>query len=539
MMPLTNSLLGLGLNASHLGGALGVLRRLVVLHERESKDLLDAVVVRQEHDQTVDAHTPATSRGQAVFQAGAEVLVDDLGLVVTLVLLAGLLLESQTLVEGVVQLGVGVDNLLLADEGLETLAETGVLAVVLGQRRHHLGVAGDEGGVDAGLLDELTHQLVQHTGVGHGRRALDTGLLEHALQELAGLGGVQLVAGRELLAGGLLEGRDHLHAPPGGLPVDVVLLAGLGVERRLVAAGNVLHETRDQLFRQVHDVENIGVGPVELASREFGVVGQVDTLVTELTAHLVHTLQTTDDEHLQVQLGGDTHEQVHVVLVVVGDEGLGGGTTGDSVHHGGLDLDEIAGVEVVADVADDLGAGDEDVAGSVVHDQIQVALAETLLLVLETVVLRGDGVQAGSQEHNLLGEDGKLSIGTVLGGTATGESDDTDNVTSPQVFVLVLEGDVSAGVLGLAHNLHLNALGTDVVEDQLGAGGTLGVDTTGNADGGLGLLFTLLQTLVLLEELAQVILDVELVGVGVGLLVLAQLVDALAADFEVLLDSEP
>jgi hypothetical protein len=40
----------------------------------------------------------------------AEVLVDDLGLVVSLVLLAGLLLETEPLVEGVVQLGVGVDD---------------------------------------------------------------------------------------------------------------------------------------------------------------------------------------------------------------------------------------------------------------------------------------------------------------------------------------------------------------------------------------------------------------------------------------------
>ena len=40
----------------------------------------------------------------------------NIRLVVTLVLLAGLLLEPQSLVEGVVQLGVRVRNLLLADE---------------------------------------------------------------------------------------------------------------------------------------------------------------------------------------------------------------------------------------------------------------------------------------------------------------------------------------------------------------------------------------------------------------------------------------
>ncbi len=43
-------------------------------------------------------------------------LVSNIRLVITLVLLAGLLLEPQSLVEGVVQLGVRVRNLLLADE---------------------------------------------------------------------------------------------------------------------------------------------------------------------------------------------------------------------------------------------------------------------------------------------------------------------------------------------------------------------------------------------------------------------------------------
>lgn len=508
---------------------------LVLLHEGEGQHLLDAVVVRQEHDQPVNTHTPTTSGRQAVFQAGTEVLIDDLRLVVTLVLLASLLLETQALVERIVQLGVGVDNLLLADESLETLAQTDVLAVVLGQRRHHLGVASDEGGVDAGLLDELTNQLVEHASVGHRGRALNTGLLEHALEELAGLGGVELVTRRELLASGLLKGGDHLHAAPGGLPVDVVGLARLGVEGGLVTTGDVLHETGNQLLGQVHDIVDIGVGPVELAGGEFGVVSEVNTLVTELATKLVHTLETTDDQHLQVQLGSNTHEQVHVEVVVVSNEGLGGGTTSDGVHHGSLNFDEVAVVEEVADVAHNLGTGDEDVAGLVVHDQIQVALAEALLLVLQTEVLGRDGVQAGRKKDHLRSEDGQLTVGTVLGAGTAGETDDTDDVTTAEVLVLSLERHAASGVLSLSDDLDLDTLGADIVEDQLGAGSTLSVNTTGDADGDLGLLLALGETLVISEVLAQIIGNLELVGVGVGVLGLAQLVDSLAADLEVLL----
>lgn len=374
---------------------------LVLLHERERKDFLDTVVVREEHDQSVNTHTPTTSWWQTVLQASTEVLVDDLGLVVTLVLLMSLLLETETLVEGVVQLGVGVDDLLLANEGLESFTETAVLTVVLGQWRHHLGVASDEGRVHAGLFDELAHKLVEHTGVGHRWRAFDAGLLQHLLEELVSFLGVQLVTWRELLPSGLLEGRDHLHTPPGRLPVDIVGLAGLGVEGSLIATSDVLHQARNKLLGGVHQVKAISVGLVELASGELGIVGKVNAFVSELATHLIHTLQTTDDQHLQVQLRRDTHEQVHVEVVVVSHERLRSRTTSNGVHHGGFHLNEVAGIEETTNVANNLRPGDEDIARFIVHDQIEVALTETLLLILQTVVLGRNGMQARRQQHNL------------------------------------------------------------------------------------------------------------------------------------------
>ena len=309
---LTNSLLRKRFDTNNLRSQIVLPSSLVLLHERERKHLLDTVVIRQEHDQAVDAHTPASRGRQAVLQGRAEVLVDELHLLVTLVLLARLLFEPHALIEGVVQLGVCVDNLLLADERLETFTETGVVAVVLGQRGHHLRVPDDEGRVDAGLLDELTHELVEHARVGERGRTLDVVLLEDVLEELVGFVGVQLLAWWELLAGGLLESRNHLDAPPGSLPVDVVHFAGLGGERGLVTAGDVLDETRNKILSDVHDVVHIGISPVELAGGELGVVGKIDPFVTELAAQLVHALKTSDNQHLQIQLGSNTHEQVHI-----------------------------------------------------------------------------------------------------------------------------------------------------------------------------------------------------------------------------------
>lgn len=89
--------------------------------------------------------------------------------------------------------------------------------------------------------------------------------------------------------------------------------------------------------------------------------------------------------------------------------------------------------------------------------------------------------------------------------------------------------------MGLAHDLNLNTLGANVVEHQLATGRALGEDTTANADNGIGLLFALLETFVVLQDIAQIGVDLELVGVGVWLLGLAQLVDLLAPNFEILL----
>ena len=79
--------------------------------------------VGEEHDQAVDTDTPSTRRREPVLERIDERLVDILRLVVALLLLPHLLLEPQPLLERIVQLGVGVAELLPAHEALEPLAE--------------------------------------------------------------------------------------------------------------------------------------------------------------------------------------------------------------------------------------------------------------------------------------------------------------------------------------------------------------------------------------------------------------------------------
>ncbi|KAH3686882.1 hypothetical protein WICPIJ_002147 [Wickerhamomyces pijperi] len=151
-----------------------------------------------------------------------------------------------------------------------------------------------------------------------------------------------------------------------------------------VRAGDLLDHLGEQQLGHVHQVVDIGVSLVELTGGELWVVGHIDTFVSELTADFVDTVHTTDNQLLQEQLWGNTHVHVEVQVVVVGDERLSSGTTGNDVHHWGFNLDELPVVQELSDVGDDLGSGDELVSGGVVDDQVQVSLSVSGFLVLET-----------------------------------------------------------------------------------------------------------------------------------------------------------
>lgn len=56
----------------------------LILHERESQNFLDVVVVSQEHDQSIYTHSPATGRWKTIFQSSAESFVDKLGFIIAL-----------------------------------------------------------------------------------------------------------------------------------------------------------------------------------------------------------------------------------------------------------------------------------------------------------------------------------------------------------------------------------------------------------------------------------------------------------------------
>src|SRR5262249_58311738 len=60
---------------------------------------------------------------------------------------------------------------------------------------------------------------------------------------------------------------------------------------------------RDELLDALHRVAVVRVRLVPLEHRELGVVLERHTLVAEVLADLVHLLETSDDQPLEVELG--------------------------------------------------------------------------------------------------------------------------------------------------------------------------------------------------------------------------------------------
>lgn len=118
-----------------------------------------------------------------MFECVHEDLIVEHGLIVSFLLLPDLSHEELLLHEGIVELGVGVAELVVFDEEFEPLGEAGLAAVVFGERRHRLRVLDDEGGVQALRLEEAAHQLVDESDGGSGVGAVHLVLLALLVEE--------------------------------------------------------------------------------------------------------------------------------------------------------------------------------------------------------------------------------------------------------------------------------------------------------------------------------------------------------------------
>ena len=178
--------------------------------------------------------------------------------------------------------------------------------------------------------------------------------------------------------------------------VDLVALVGDDQ-----AAADLLSQPLVQLFHQVHHAVVVGERLVQLDGGELGVVLGVHALVAEDAAHLVHTVHAAHHQPLEVQLGLDAQDHVHVQGVVVGDERPGRRADLKGGQDGGVHLQKTLLVQIGADLLQDAAALDEGVLDFGVGDQVHVALAVTHFGVGQAVELFRQGAQALGQQGQL------------------------------------------------------------------------------------------------------------------------------------------
>ena len=135
----------------------------------------------------------------------------------------------------------------------------------------------------------------------------------------------------------------------------------------------------------------------------------VHALVAEDAAHLVHPLHAAHDQPLQVQLRGDAHIHINVLRVVVRDKRTSVGAAGNGAENRRLHLHEAQIVQIAAQIRHEPAADLEVPLTLRVHDEIDVPLAVTDLLIGQAVELLRQGAQGLAQQRDLPCADGHLA----------------------------------------------------------------------------------------------------------------------------------
>lgn len=113
--------------------------------------------------------------------------------------------------------------------------------------------------------------------------------------------------------------------------------------------------------------------------------------------------------------------------------------------------------------------------------------------------------QAWCQEDNLTGKNTEFSLTTLLGICSSGETNNTNDISSLNVLMLLLERNIGLGLLQLAHDLNCLAFGLADVEVERVRCGSLGDDTETNANLLLGLSLSLLEVCVILQVVLELV----------------------------------
>ena len=128
----------------------------------------------------------------------------------------------------------------------------------------------------------------------------------------------------------------------------------------------------------------------------------VNALISEHAADLIDSLESADDQSLEVELERNAQLDVLVQRVEVRLERTRSGAARVGDQHRCLHFHKAACIEELSDLADDLGSLDKGLPGLLVHDQVHISLAVPEVRILKAVELLRQRRQRLGQKSELL-----------------------------------------------------------------------------------------------------------------------------------------
>ena len=158
----------------------------------EEQHLAQRVRAGDQRDEAVDADAEPAGRRHAVLQRDQEILVRQLDLVVSLGGEPGLRDHALALLDGVVQLRVGVRDLVPQHEDLEALDDALLTRLALGERRYLYRVVEEERRLHELRLHEGGHEHVEHRPPRCARGDLQPAIGRELRERLDGAGYIEV-----------------------------------------------------------------------------------------------------------------------------------------------------------------------------------------------------------------------------------------------------------------------------------------------------------------------------------------------------------
>ncbi len=171
-------------------------------------------------------------------------------------------------------------------------------------------------------------------------------------------------------AGEFFNSLYHRHSRKRGFQIDI-----RAAVRDMQCAAGVLRRLADQRLRDIHHTVVIRIRLIEFYTGKFGIVANIHTLVSEVSADLIHSFHAAHDQPFQIKFRCDAQVHIQIQRIVMRDKRPCRRAAGDRIEHRGFHLNESVAVQIIPDGSDDLGAFDEGILNAGIHDHIQIAFS--------------------------------------------------------------------------------------------------------------------------------------------------------------------